>query len=140
MTKNGHFTQHNHKRQRIHFYQSFFAGVILALRSGNTIAHHLQSANQWSNGGCLQKVGLQCCLCCIARDLPHTWIHWLELAKLCSHQSNIHMTPSKALYDTPPPIHVPYFPHDSKVKIVNTFLHTREDTIHILKHHVERTQ
>lgn len=49
-------------------------------------------------------------------ELPYTWLQWLPLAEFwynTSHHSSIRMTPFEAFYGYPPPIHIPYFPHDT---------------------------
>jgi hypothetical protein len=39
------------------------------------------------------------------------------------------MTPYEIVYGFPPPIHVPYFPRDSAVALVDEYLSTKEEVI-----------
>ena len=48
------------------------------------------------------------------------------------------MTPFQALYGFPPPIHIPYFPKDSNVAVVDIYTRDREATIALLKHHLNK--
>lgn len=50
------------------------------------------------------------------------------------------MTLFKALYDYAPPLHIPYFPYDSNLEDVGTFLRAKEATIQLLQDHLQKTQ
>ncbi|XP_021648399.2 uncharacterized protein LOC110641110 [Hevea brasiliensis] len=50
------------------------------------------------------------------------------------------MSPFEALYGIPPPIHLPYFPGDSKIATVDIFLRDRENALSILKFHLDKAR
>lgn len=44
------------------------------------------------------------------------------------------------MYGIPPPLHVPYFPKDSSIEVVDNVLRDREATIQLLKHSLSEAQ
>jgi hypothetical protein len=61
---------------------------------------------------------------------PHQWSKWVPLAEWW-YNTNYHTatksTPYKILYGFPPPLHIPYFPKDSTVEVVDQLLTQREE-------------
>jgi IS30 family transposase len=69
---------------------------------------------------------------CMVGDCPNQWAKWLPLAEWwynTNYHSATKMTPYEVLYGFPPPIHIPYFPKDSAVTLVDEYLNTKEEVI-----------
>lgn len=76
-------------------------------------------------------------------DKPKEWLKWLPLAEYwynTSFHSAIQSTPYQVLYGQPPPIHLPYLPGSSSLDAVDRSLTTREQALHLLKHHLAAAQ
>lgn len=74
---------------------------------------------------------------CMTGDLPRSWSSWVTLAEFwynTNFHSTISMTPFQALYGVPPPRHLPYFPKDPPIEVVNRLLQDREAAIQLMKH------
>lgn len=79
----------------------------------------------------------------MAGDLPHTWFRWLSLVEFwynTSYHSSIHMSPFESLYRYLPPVHVSYFPNDSRIEVIDAFVRSHEDTILVRKRNITRAQ
>nr|GEW93969.1 Ty3/gypsy retrotransposon protein [Tanacetum cinerariifolium] len=69
---------------------------------------------------------------CMVMERPLTCVKWVALAEWwynTSFHSSIGMTPFKALYGFPPPLHIPYIPKDSVDKEVDELMRDREATM-----------
>ena len=44
------------------------------------------------------------------------------------------------MYGFPPPIHIPYFPRDFKMAVVDQFLQDREFALQLMKYHLSKAQ
>jgi len=56
---------------------------------------------------------------------PNEWCKWMPTAEWwynTSYYSSIHMTPYKAVYGQPPPIHLPYLPGESSIVAMDGYL------------------
>lgn len=76
-------------------------------------------------------------------DRPYLWSKWIPLAEYwynTNYHSAIQITPFEAVYGQPPPIHLPYFPGESKVAVVARTLQEHENMILILKFLLMRAQ
>ncbi|GKE39391.1 retrotransposable element Tf2 [Tanacetum coccineum] len=86
---------------------------------------------------------LECYLRCMTDERPQDWAKWLPLVELW-YNSNfhtfIHTTPFQAVYGQIPPIHISYLVGLSKVDAVDRTLEAREQSIQMLKFHLERSQ
>ncbi|PKI72054.1 hypothetical protein CRG98_007549 [Punica granatum] len=56
------------------------------------------------------------------------------------YHTTIKLIPFEALYRFPPLLHMPYFPRDSSVASVDSYLKDMELMIHLLKHHLHMAQ
>jgi len=80
---------------------------------------------------------------CMTGDSPTQWAKWLPLAEWwynTNYHSATKMTPYEVLYGFPPPIHIPYFPKDSAVALVDKYLNTKEEVIKRAKAHLQLAQ
>jgi IS30 family transposase len=80
---------------------------------------------------------------CMTGDNPNQWARWLLLAKWwynMNFHSSTKLTPYEVLYNFSPPIHVPYFPKDSTVELINDLLTKREEIIKQIKCNLRTTQ
>ncbi|PKI77737.1 hypothetical protein CRG98_001861 [Punica granatum] len=119
------------------FWQEMFKlqGVGLATSS----AYHPQSDGQSE----IVNKCLETYLRCMTTDKPYTWVKWLPLAEWwynTTYHIAIKITPFEALYGFPPPLHMPYFPRDSSVASVDSYLKDKESMIQLLKHHLQRAR
>lgn len=61
---------------------------------------------------------------CMTDDNPSQWCKWLALCEWL-YNTNFHIatktTPYKILYGFTPPIHIPYFPKDSPLEVVDHY-------------------
>ena len=74
-------------------------------------------------------------------ERPRDWARWLSLAEWwynTTFHSAIQTTPYETVYGQLAPIHLPYFPGDSKVEAIDRSLQTREAAIKLLKFHLQR--
>lgn len=86
---------------------------------------------------------LETYLRCMTSDKPYMWSKWLFLAEYwynTNYHSAINITPYEAVYDQPPPIHLPYLAGETKVQVVAKCLEEREKMTLILKFHLLRAQ
>lgn len=102
-------------------------------------AYHPQSDGQTEEvDRCIETY-----LRCMTHERPGQWIKWLPMAEWW-YNSNYHtatqLTPFEIVYGTPPPIHVPYFPGDSKIESVDQLLSDRESSMKIMRYHLQRAQ
>ena len=61
----------------------------------------------------------------MCHDQPSTWAQWLHLVEFWSNSnfhSSIQLSPFEALYDYPPPLHIPYFTGDCIILAVDFHL------------------
>jgi hypothetical protein len=80
---------------------------------------------------------------CMTGDNPNQWARWLLLAKWwynMNFHSSTKLTPYEVLYNFSPPIHVPYFPKDSTVELINDLLTKREEIIKQIKCNLRTAQ
>ena len=76
-------------------------------------------------------------------DKPAEWVEWLPLCQYWFN-TNYHIStkcaPFEALYGVPPPKFFDYIPSTTKVKAVDTQLHSRQELIVVLKHNLVQAQ
>ncbi|PKI48774.1 hypothetical protein CRG98_030816 [Punica granatum] len=80
---------------------------------------------------------------CMTGDKPTMWAKWVSLAEWwynTTYYSSTRRTPFEALFGFQPPLHIPYFPHDSTVATVDAYMINREYMIKTLKYHIRRVQ
>lgn len=112
------------------FWQELFKQLRVSLCM--SLAYHLQTNGQIEVVNCCLETYLRC----MAGDRHSNWAKWLPLVEWwynASFHSTIRMTSFEALYGFVSPLHVSYFPRDSKVEAVNIILRDREDNIKKLK-------
>lgn len=71
---------------------------------------------------------------------PKAWGRFWQSGGTTPHHSALNITPFKALYGYPPPLHVPYFPCDSQVHYVDESLTATKEMLKVLRHHLRREQ
>lgn len=95
-------------------------------------AYHPQSNGQTEVlNRCLETY-----LRCMVIDEPKQWPKWLTLAEWwynTTYHSAIQMSPFEALYGIPPPIHIPYIPHDTNIASIEEWFQLREAKLVSLK-------
>lgn len=102
-------------------------------------AYHPQSDGQTE----VVNKCLETYLRCMTSERPHLWSKWLPLAEYwynSTFHSSTQMTPFEAVYGRPPPVHLPYLPGESKVKVVAKSLQECEYMILLLQFHLLRAQ
>jgi hypothetical protein len=71
---------------------------------------------------------------------PTQWVKWLPLAEWW-YNTNYHTTtkstPYEIIYGYPPSLHIPYFPKDSPVEVVDDFLCKREQILQAVKRNLQ---
>lgn len=74
---------------------------------------------------------------------PTTWFSWLSLAEWwynTNFHSSLGMTPFQALYGFPPPLHIPYIPHDTRVAAVDDHMQERQRLMSLLKQSLHKAR
>ena len=119
------------------FWKELFArqGIKLCYST----AYHPQSDGQTEVvNKCLENY-----LRCMTGTSPTRWVQWLPLAEWW-YNTNYHTTtkstPYEILYGYPPPLHIPYFPKDSHVDVVDSFLCKREQILHAVKKNLQNAR
>lgn len=90
-----------------------------------TSAYHPQSDAQTE----VVNRSLECYLRYMSGHLPKNWCTWLSLPEFwynTFYHSTIKLAPFQALYGVAPPIHLPYFPRDSPIAVVDVFMQEKE--------------
>jgi len=119
------------------FWKDLFAyqGVQLL----HSTAYHPQTGKQTEVvNRCLEQY-----LRCMTSETPDQWSRWLPLAEWwynTNYHSSIKSTPFKVLYGQDPPIHIPYLPTDSNIKVVDKQLTKREDRLKTIKDNLKIAQ
>ncbi|XP_076921524.1 uncharacterized protein LOC143582964 [Bidens hawaiensis] len=76
-------------------------------------------------------------------ERPNTWFSWLALAEWW-YNTNYHlalgMTLFQAIYGFPPPLHIPYIPHDTKVAAVDVLIQERHRVTGLLKQSLHKAR
>ncbi|XP_047314082.1 uncharacterized protein LOC124917827 [Impatiens glandulifera] len=79
----------------------------------------------------------------MAGQNPKSWVTWLSLAKWW-YNTNFHSTTLSSLYEIvygqPSSLNYPYLVGESKVEAVDRSLSTREESLKMLKFHLQRAQ
>ncbi|PKI34768.1 hypothetical protein CRG98_044835 [Punica granatum] len=86
---------------------------------------------------------LETYLRCMTGDKPALWAKWISLAEWwynTTYHTSAGRTPFEALYGFLPPLHMPYFPQDSLVAAIDSYMIDREDMIRAPKHHLKGAQ
>ncbi|XP_047264721.1 uncharacterized protein LOC124896892 [Capsicum annuum] len=86
---------------------------------------------------------LETYLRCYCNKDASNWFSCLPMAEYwynTSHHSAIQITSYEALYDRPPPLHLPYLPGESASAEIDNNLLNRELKLQLLKHHLTRAQ
>ena len=77
---------------------------------------------------------------CMTGTSPTQWVKWLPLAEWW-YNTNYHTTtkstPYEIIYGYPPSLHIPYFPKDSPVEVVDDFLCKREQILQAVKRNLQ---
>ena len=79
----------------------------------------------------------------MTHERPRDWARWLSLAEWWYNtifHTSINTIPYAMVYGQPAPVHLPYFPGDSKVASVDRSLQAREAAIKLLKFYLERAR
>lgn len=80
---------------------------------------------------------------CMCGERPKDWLMWLPLAEWwynTTYHSATHLTPYEAVYNQPPPLHLPYLPGESSVEAVDRTMQRREAMIMTLKQQLAKAQ
>jgi hypothetical protein len=105
----------------------------------HSTAYHPQTRGQTKVvNRCLEQY-----LRCMISETPDQWSRWLPLAEWwynINYHSSIKFTPFKGLYGQDPPIHIPYLPKDSDIKIIDRRLIKREDKLKTIKDNLKIDQ
>lgn len=119
------------------FWQALFE--VQGFQLHHSSVYHPQSDGQTEIvNKCLEGYLMGMC-----SDRPKEWAKWLPLAEWwynTTYHSAIIMTPYEVLYGQKPPLHLPYVTHSSLVEEVDRSLRARENTIRLLKHHLQLAQ
>lgn len=70
-----------------------------------------------------------------------TWSKWLPLAEWwynTTYHSAINTTPYEVVYGQPPPLHLPYLPHDSSIDAIDRSFSAREAMLRQLKDNLHK--
>ena len=98
-------------------------------------AYHPQSNGQTE----VVNRSLEMYLRCMAGERPRDWARWIPLAEWwynTTFHSATQTTPYEIVYGQPAPVHLPYFPGDSKVEAIDRSLQAREAAIKLFKFHL----
>ena len=79
----------------------------------------------------------------MAGERPRDWARWIPLVEWwynTTFHSATQTTPYEIVYGQPAPVHLPYFPGNSKMEAIDRSLQAKEAAIKLLKFHLHRAQ
>jgi len=76
-------------------------------------------------------------------NVPQDWSKWLALGEWCyntTYHNTIKSNPCEVVYCQQPPLHLPYFPGESIIELIDKSLQKREKALKLIKFHMKRVQ